>query len=495
MLQTIKELVSIPSVTDGKSDGDMPFGKEVYKALKYVLGLCDSFGFRTKNCGNYLGWAEIGQGDELMGILCHLDVVPPGSDWDYDPFDCTLVDGKVYGRGVMDDKGPAVAAIYAMKDILDSGKQLNKRVRIIFGCQEETGDWIDMDYYKDHEEIPTFGFTPDADFPTIYGEKGILMVQLSMNKTDAGFVHIKGGEAPNMVPDSAVATVVDNHGKELSLSAKGSAAHGSTPEDGENAISKLMESISKTHAKCKFADFYNKLIGFSLNGDKMGCNLVDEASGPLSFNVGMIGMDESSAFIKVDIRFPVTMKKENVIELIENKVKDWGIRVSEITSMKPVYMDKNGPVISKLMEAYKEVTNDDAVPQVMGGGTYARAMDNIVAFGPVFPGRECTEHQKNEYIYLDDLEKAREIYKVAIEKLATERKVQVNGVYRHFKGRYYIVTDMANHSETQEQYVVYRQLYGEGSLWIRPLEMFLSEVDRNKYPDSQQKYRFELQKV
>ena len=419
MLQIIKELVAIPSVTDAKPEGDFLFGKAVHDALEYVLSVCESFGFRTKKCGNYLGYAEIGQGEELMGILCHLDVVPPGNDWDYDPFTATLVDGKLYGRGVMDDKGPAVCAIYALKDILASGKELNKRVRIIFGCQEETGDWVDMEYYKAQEEIPTFGFTPDADFPLIYGEKGILMLQLSMAKEEAGFLEVSGGEAPNMVPDLAKAVVKTDTGERISLTAKGIAAHGSTPEDGENAISKLMEEIKKQGLSSRFAEFYNEQIGFSLTGDKMGVDLQDEASGALSFNVGMIGMDEKQVFIKVDIRYPVTEQKEKVISIIRKKAAAWDVTVSEITSMKPVYMDKNGAVITKLMDAYREITGDDTMPQVMGGGTYARAMDHIVAFGPVFPGRECTEHQKNEYIYYEDLEKAREIYRLAIEKLAT----------------------------------------------------------------------------
>lgn len=419
MLQAIKDLVAIPSVTGAEAEDGFPFGKAVNDALEYVLSLCKSFGFRTKKCGNYIGYAEVGTGNELMGILCHLDVVPPGSDWDYNPFEATLIDGKLYGRGVMDDKGPVISVIYALKEVMDSGKKINKRVRIIFGCQEETGDWVDMAYYKEHEETPMFGFTPDADFPIIYGEKGILMLQLSMAKEKAGFIALKGGEAPNMVPDFATAIVKDIHGDNVTFMAKGIAAHGSTPEEGENAISKLMEEIKKQDVVCKFADFYHELIGFSTTGDKMGVNLYDEASGSLSFNVGMAGMNETQVFLKVDIRYPVTETKEKVISMICEKTEAWSVDAMEITSMDPVYMDKNGEVIRKLMDAYREITGDLTEPQVMGGGTYARAMNNIVAFGPVFPGHECTEHQRNEYIYYEDLLKAKEIYRLAIEKLTT----------------------------------------------------------------------------
>ena len=187
MIDALRKLIAIPSITDATAEEGKPFGKNVNDALVYMLNFCQDLGFRTKNCGNYLGFAEIGQGEELMGILCHLDVVPTGEGWQHDPFGGEVVDGRIYGRGAMDDKGPAMAAVYAMKDILDSGRKLNKRVRIIFGCQEETGDWVDMEYYKEHEEIPSFGFTPDADFPAIYGEKGILMVRLSMEASKSGF--------------------------------------------------------------------------------------------------------------------------------------------------------------------------------------------------------------------------------------------------------------------------------------------------------------------
>ena len=170
MLQDLKGLVSIESVS-GQPEGELPFGEGPHLALEYCLDLCSKLGFRTGRCENYMGYAEIGEGDKLMGILVHLDVVPAGPGWTVEPFDATIKGDRIYGRGVIDDKGPAIAAIYAMKELADSGKPLGKRVRIIFGCSEETGEWKDMEYYKAHEELPDFGFTPDADFPLIYAEK------------------------------------------------------------------------------------------------------------------------------------------------------------------------------------------------------------------------------------------------------------------------------------------------------------------------------------
>lgn len=412
MIKHLQELIAIPSVTV-KQEGPKPFGDIVPQALDHMLKLCSSFGFRTKNLDGMVGYAEIGEGEELMGILCHLDVVPAGNDWTYPPFGGEIHDGKIYGRGVMDDKGPAIAAVYAMKDVLESGKPLKRRVRIIFGQSEEDGDWIDMDYYKAHEEVPTFGFTPDADFPAIYGEMGIALVNLAMLKAKSGIEHISGGQAANMVPDQAEATA----GGRI-FRTTGRSAHGSTPWEGENAITKLMAEIAESGLSCPLADFYMAKIGNNLHGEQINLALEDAASGRLSFNVGKVFEENNMVKLAVDIRFPVTYGVDEVMARLKEAVSPYNVKAELVTDMKPVYMEKDGMVIRKLMEAYREVTGDDTEPNVMGGGTYARAMDNIVAFGPVFPGRECTEHKKDEYIFLEDLEKAREIYRLAIEKLA-----------------------------------------------------------------------------
>lgn len=403
MIEHLRQLLAIPSVSGTEAVRD---------ALECVLSICDQLGFRTKNCDGKLGYAEIGQGDELMGILCHLDVVPAGEGWQHPPFAGEITEGRIYGRGVMDDKGPAMAAIYAMKDVLDAGLKLDKRVRIIFGCQEETGEWEDMKYYKATEEIPSFGFTPDADFPAIYGEKGILMVSLSMDGSKSGFAALDSGEAPNMVADWAKAVLTDG----TVLEAAGKAAHGSTPEEGENAITKLMEQAAERGAP--FARFYMDKIGWCLDGSKIGIGLSDEASGSLTFNVGQVELSDGEVRLKVDIRYPVTFAESTVLNGLRQAVSSDGVSAEVITSMQAVYMDRDGEVITKLMESYRQATGDERPPLVMGGGTYARAMDNIVAFGPVFPGRDCTEHKKDEWIYAEDLEKAREIYRLAIEKLA-----------------------------------------------------------------------------
>ena len=420
MIEALRKLIRIPSVTGEKPEessefGTLPYGRNVFDALMCALDMCSEFGFRTKNCANKTGWAEIGEGEELIGILVHLDVVPAGEGWDYEPFELSEAGGRLYGRGTLDDKGPAVAAIWAMKAIKDSGVRLSSRIRIIFGCQEETGNWTDMEYYRRHEDIPDYGFTPDADFPAIYGEKGILTLKLTYPLKMSGITEAKGGTAANVVPDRAVMKLKSGR----VIEAAGISAHASTPGQGENAITKMM---SLAESECPLAQIYMKKIGFAFNGERASCDFRDEESGKLTMNIGTIDTDENHVDLSMDIRYPVTVSRRDVEKKIREAFEPEGFEILVEEHMAPVFMEKDGSVISKLTEAYRQITGRSDEPAVMGGGTYARAMDNIVAFGPVIPGHPCTEHMKNESISAEDFYMAAEIYKTALLKLAAAQK-------------------------------------------------------------------------
>ena len=410
MTDALSGLLSIESVAED-GNGDAPFGEGCREALDYMLGLCERFGFRTKRCGNLLGWAEIGEGDELIGILVHLDVVPAGSGWDYPAFGLTVVDGKLYGRGISDDKGPAMMCVFAMKELLDSGVKLNRRIRIIFGLTEERGEWRDMKYYRETEELPTFGITPDASFPAVYGEKGILVLKLKTPLDGSGFDEIAGGTAHNVVPDSCKAKV---GGREYT--SVGKSAHGSVPSKGINAILKLMGDVNST-CPGKLSRFFVEKFGETTDGSLIGCNFSDEQSGALTLNVGVIEVVGDNIEITVDIRYPVTYKGSDIMAIVTKTAAEYGI-VCELDEDKaPVYMDTNGPLITALTSVYREETGDDTEAFVMGGGTYARAMSNIVAFGPLFPMSPETEHQKNEYMLEEEFELAYRIYCKALRRM------------------------------------------------------------------------------
>lgn len=419
MIKKICELVSIESVTGAEPLQWKPYGEKVDEALKYILSLCESFGFRTKNCDGRIGYAEIGQGDDIIAVLCHLDVVPSGGGWTFEPFEGTVKDGKLYGRGVIDDKGPAITAIYAMRDILCSKKKLEKRIRIIFGLQEESGDWQDIAYYKANEELPTMGFTPDSKFPAIYCEKGIAVFRLEMPLNISGFLDAKGGEAANMVPDYAQCTVRGADGRTEYLDADGISAHGSRPEEGKNAISALMNQILNANIDCKFAHWYVKHLGSDCNGNGIDCAFEDE-SGKLTLNPGKLYTEGDKLVLMLDVRYPVTYTALQVLERLQCIAIPYGIDVSLYSEEKPVHIARNSKIMRSLLSAYESCTGEVALPEIIGGGTYARAMDNIAAFGPVFPGRERMEHKADEFVFIEDLKKAREIYRTALERLASE---------------------------------------------------------------------------
>lgn len=407
-------LIRIPSVAiDG--DEKYPFGKECDNALDYMLSLCDSFGFRTKKCGNLIGYAEIGEGEEIVGILAHLDVVPEGNGWDYPAFKLSraVIDGKdsIIGRGVSDDKGPALICVYAMKKLLDEGIHLRRRIRIIFGITEERGEWLDMQHYCKTEQLPYVGFTPDASFPACYGEKGIAHLDLIMPKSVAGIDFIDGGSAANMVPDRCSCTV-----NQKEFFGEGISAHGSVPHIGKNAIIDCMEKINKL-SPCHLSDFVVRCFDERCGGELMGCACCDSASGKLSLNLGVAKMCGDDVVLTIDIRYPVTLDFAPIEKAITEKCADFKVKAVLLENKAPVYFDKNGVLISTLCKIYKEHSRDNTEPYVMGGGTYSRAMPNIVAFGPNFPSSPETAHQKNENVPVDEIDTAYKIYADALVKL------------------------------------------------------------------------------
>lgn len=455
MIHTLKGLVEINSEA-ATPEKDRPFGKGVSDAFLYMLKKADEDGFAAANIDNYGGHIDLYAGEEAdgqtMGILTHLDVVPAGDGWDTEPYEAVIKDGKMYGRGTSDDKGPTIAAYYAMKAIKDAGVSLKKNVRLVLGLDEET-QWKGMDYYLSKVKAPDFGFTPDGDFPVVNGEMGILTFDLAKKFVKAigkgiEFRSFKGGNAPNMVADYARLVLrADNQlvyeqlkeraaqarengvqiktkgvGKSFEITAQGVSAHGSTPEKGVNAISILMDFIKDIEFTNEsindFIEFYNEYIGFELDGTKLGIGFEDELSGKTIVNVGTIDMDTKSVRLAVNVRFPVSCDDEIIYRGMEENLMKYNIGVVKRIRKAPIYIEADDPFIVSMMEVYRRITGDTkAQPQVMGGGTYARAMKNFVAFGALFPGEEELFHQKNEYMSLESLEKAAQIYAETIYEM------------------------------------------------------------------------------
>lgn len=427
-LNNLDRVVSIPSYYQEDST-KYPFGENIQKVLEEMIDICKELGFRTYiDSEGYYGYAEIGSGEKLVGVLGHLDVVPPGdlSKWENEPFKPVIKDGKYYGRGAQDDKGPTLAAIYALKTLLDYGFKLKYRVRFIFGTDEENL-WRDMPKYVEKEEIPTVGFTPDSKFPLIYSEKGLLQCKL-IAKNESGLV-FKGGDAFNSVPSNIIVSKNEELMKvllELNYEFKdkdevieivGKSVHAQVAETGINAINRYMHALTKLGKETKSGKFITEnLIGYDF-AEPIFELVKDEHSGELKFNVGKIEFTEENEILMIDMRIPVTYDKEKIVETLSRKAKEYGFEYIQHDYLKSIYVPLDSELITTLMSAYQEITGDmESQPVASGGATYARAMNNCVAFGCVLPGSPKTEHQPNEYIILDDIKKAMKIYMKAFEK-------------------------------------------------------------------------------
>mgnify|MGYP003315263545 CR=1 FL=1 len=399
IISDLRRLIAIRSVEDlSAAKEGAPFGDKVKQSLDAALEIGNSLGLKTRDIDGYCGTIEAGNGDELMGILCHVDIVPEGTGWSQDPFAANIVNGNIYGRGTLDDKGPAVAAIYALKAVIESGINLNKRVRIILGCNEETNMKC-LKYYKAHEEIPTFSISPDANFPVTNSEKTIL--NATFEKKYNSKIEMHAGEAANIIAGYASATVDGEK-----VEAVGTQAHASTPWEGESAILKLFTKLSNMNLEPEDAEVISRLhecLKEECYGESLGLDKED-ASGRLTLNVGIVDWDKDGFKITFDLRCPISMaesevkeKLENIFTPIDGKLTSW--------NFKPGFsVPDDDPMVRKLLDVYIARTGDkDAKPLHIGGGTYARELPNAVSFGP--EGYMCTSscHVADEHIGVEEL--------------------------------------------------------------------------------------------
>jgi predicted dipeptidase len=424
------ELVRIPSVCD-EGGGGTPFGEAIDLALRKTLQVAGELGFRTRyGEGGYYGYAEIGEGADMLGILGHLDVVPPGklSDWERDPFDPVEIDGMIYGRGTQDDKGPLLASLYAVKALMDAGVKFNKRVRFIFGTDEETL-WRCINRYTAKEEMPSFGFSPDSRFPVTFAEKGLLQLQLE-GINESG-IWLEGGSAFNAVPDMILyeggrqedlADMLDQLGfdyelHEDAIEVMGRAAHAMIPEEGINAIVRLCIALKAIGIESKAINFIAQELGEDPNATRIFGECEDAPSGKLKFNIGKIELGKKEV-ISIDSRIPVTASKEEMIAKLKAVAARYGLEYKEFDWLGPIYLPLDHFMVTTLMKVYRKYSGDAVTePKSSGGATYARAIQNCVAFGALTFDELLTEHQPNERVVLKNLYKAMEIYAQAVYEL------------------------------------------------------------------------------
>ena len=429
-LESLKTIVSYPSVLNEGGNGT-PFGQSIQNVLEKMLEITRSLGFKTYiDPKGYYGYAEIGQGEELLAVLCHLDVVPAGdlSDWETPPFEATIKDGWIHGRGVQDDKGPSLAALYAVKALMDAGVTFNKRIRFIYGTDEETL-WRCMARYNELEETATLGFAPDSSFPLTYAEKGLL--QIKLHGSGSQELAIEAGEAFNVVPAKASYTgnLADSLEAELKKAAFeyeragdtvtviGVPKHSKDAAEGVNAIVRLATGLNPL-IQHSAIQFIAEAVREDATGSRLFGEISDEPSGTLSFNVSGLSLDQDKSEIRIDMRIPVLADKDKLVQELSQIAEEYQLRYEEFDYLAPLYVPLDSELVSTLMAVYKEKTNDNSHAVSSGGATFARTMPNCVAFGALFPGALQTEHQANERTVIDDLYKAMDIYAETIYRLA-----------------------------------------------------------------------------
>lgn len=409
-VKALQGFIRIPSVLEEDLENlDAPFGKGIRDSLDYILNLASSFGFKTRNIDNYCGEVEYGSGDKILGVLCHVDVVPAVGDWIYPPFSATVVNDTMYGRGTIDDKGPAIASLFALKLLKDNGINPNWRIRLIFGCDEETG-MRGLTHYLKKVEEPDFAISPDAAFPIIYGEKGIASIDIIGKNSDPNLKYVKGGKRYNIVCDHVKANYF---GKDYEF--LGKPAHAMEPDKGDNAILKM--------ADC-FKDSSNELIKFInlyLRNSRlkdMGLDVYDSEMKDLTSNLAIIDIDDNHSRLGINFRYPLLNEMKNLYKVFNEKASELNLEIKILSDTPPHYVSPKEREIKILHDAYIKYTGDDKTPLLtIGGGTYARVMKKGVAFGAMFPDEEDLCHQANERISISNTLKACAIIALAMENL------------------------------------------------------------------------------
>ena len=439
MIDTLQKWIRVPSVK-GEAAPGAPFGKEVRSMLDMALADCEQMGFKTQNFDGYIAHADLGEGsdEDALAILAHLDVVPEGDGWKYPPYGAVIENGRMYGRGTSDDKGPAVAALYAMKAVKDAGIPLRRKVRLILGCDEESG-WEDIAHYNKVATMPRMGFSPDASYPIINIEKGICRLELHGVLSNEGLqvIAFNNGERPNVIPGRASALVVGDAAtvaqaeaaakkldipaevhltdKGVSITVTGISGHAAYPETARNANGEMLLLLRELGVQgdlCLLAD----KIGLDYKGEGLEISVSDGISGYLTCNLGIIRAGEGGVYATLDIRYPVMTNPDMIIKNVSASLP--GMRVEAMEVKEPHHVPAGSELVQKLLDAYHEVTGYERKCLYTGGGTYARSLQEGVAFGASFPQDEDLAHQANEYADIEGLYKNIKIFALAIVKLA-----------------------------------------------------------------------------
>lgn len=466
MLNDLSEIIAINSVESERSASDAPFGQNLRNALDWFLNKASYYGLKVGENDGYYGWAEYGEyGAPIIGVPAHIDIVPVGDGWTGDPLKLRIEDGKAYGRGVADDKGPLVASLWALKRLKEEKVQLRHRVRLIVGCNEESGSAC-LKKYALEDEIPVMSIVPDADFPLINSEKGILHLCAHLTADEhfkANITAISASERINVVPASASVTLnkdgsaykylcenfttltadifrlprvalrlveigadyddfaISEDEKSFTIIASGVAGHAMDPDKADNALWKIFAVLTAIIPESDTLSLvYSKLCCRNAS-KKMGFYCEDKQSGTLTISMDMADYDGTNLNLSFDCRLPVCANAddiENALSSALNETESVSVVMERLRYAENLFVDANTPMIKTLLKVYSKATGvKNPKPLQTGGGTYARELPSAVAFGPTFPGAETNIHNADENMEIEHLNKLVDIYYSAIIEL------------------------------------------------------------------------------
>ncbi|MGI6696275.1 MAG: Sapep family Mn(2+)-dependent dipeptidase [Christensenellales bacterium] len=412
---TLQEQIRIPSLRS-TAKPNKPFGDEINNSLEHILDCAKKMGFKTQNIDGYAGIVEYGEGPKTLGVFCHLDVVPAGSGWSFDPFAAEIHEDRIYGRGSMDNKGPSVSALYALHAISDAKIKLPCKVQLIYGCDEET-DWECMKYLAKKQPMPDFGFAPDANYPLSYYEMGIAQLRFKLYHHSEIKICCEG--RANVVPSiaSAMLPVLEdlhiNSSKDIIvekidgynlISAHGIGGHAAHPELARNALTNLISYLSQLpltpHDLTILKGLGNSYTNYY--GEGLGISNQDE-TGQLTVNLGVLDWNNRSVSFEIDIRYPKSTDRKNLITTVQDKMKKLGFSSDGVRGKESHYVDPKSPLVKILMEIYNRRTGKNSKPFSFSGGTYARLIPKAVTFG-CDPSLDNTRaHKPDEYISKEEM--------------------------------------------------------------------------------------------
>ncbi len=405
MIDFLAELVAVRSVQN-EPNGEYPFGKKPAKALQLMLRRCEESGFIVENIDNYVGSADYDNKEPALGILTHLDVVPEGTGWDSDPYVLRRSEGRLIGRGTCDDKGPAVSALFALKAVSELDIPLRRGVRLIFGTNEENGS-ADLAYYRTKRNLPPMVFTPDGEYPVINAEKGMIRVYFSAPFDE---MSITAGKIINAVPERCIA----GYERHVMFLCDGKSAHASTPEKGENAITKFLDEYSREFRNPLLCGLAKLFPHGETDGKSCGLGFSDEISGKMTCVLSMLNTENGRLKGGIDIRFPLDRTLKEISKIICSSLESVGFEIDSCEGTEPHITDENSEFIQSLLRVYERVTKEKGHCIAIGGGTYVHEIDGGVAFGAEFPNEDGNMHSANEFVTEENLLKNAEIMAEAI---------------------------------------------------------------------------------